>query len=171
MGVFRALTTARARRAVVGAIAPLVESSKRRLGTIAAASWREPYMLGFVSMLISLMAKCETRNRIGSEELGTVQCDVWQSITGLPDDRIGEDICLLSAEKDREFLAGCFNACRFIDAFHGLHDPNDPDVRELCMGGFEEHVEPRADASVRTFGRGGNMAAALWTRYFDDHLR
>lgn len=98
-----------------------------------------------------------------------MQAEAWQVLTGLADDRIGEDICLLSAAGDADFIAGCMNASQFMRALCGDAVAGDPDVCELLSGeqiGLDIHAAECAPA----FGRGGIVAAALWSRYFEDHV-
>lgn len=161
----------RTRRWVVNLIAPMMASSRRRLGTIPPARWREPYMIGFLTMLISLLAQRRTGCRLTSERLGLLQGDAWQDLTGLPDDRIGEDVCLLSAEYDREFVGGCLAAAHFADAYYGRHDPMDPEIIDVVGGEWANtHVSSEAD-DERVFGKNGAIARALWARYFEDRVR
>lgn len=161
----------RARRAVVNVIAPMVASSRRRLGTIPTARWREPYMIGFLTMLISLFAERRTRCSISSERLGLLQEDAWQDLTGLPDDRIGEDVCFMSAEYDREFVGGCMAAVRFAEAYYGRHDPLDPEILDVIDREWNGAQFPSEADDVGVFGKNGAIARALWARYFEDRVR
>lgn len=171
--MFRLWKVARARRAAVAAIAPLVELSRGRLGSIPSEAWRDPYLIGFLSMLITLVVKVESDGRIGSEQLGLAQAEAWARITGERDDLIGEEICLLSSSRNSAFGKGCSNALRFMKAFSGEHyivDPNMPDVGEVA-GRLATEVDERWPEHVDVFGRGGIVAAALWTQYFDETIR
>ncbi len=170
MGVANLWIVSRARRAAIATIAPMVDLSRSRIGFIPPARWQQPYMIGFLTMLISIVAKLETRGRIDGDDLGIAQASAWQAITGLSDDRIGEDICLLSANADPDFWRGCSNAARFFDALHGRQDPADPDIRELCEDAVLSSTPALTPDESRTFGRAGSIAAALWSRYFDDSI-
>lgn len=128
-------------------------------------------MIGFLTMLISLLAQRRTGCRLNSERLGLLQGDAWQDLTGLPDDRIGEDVCLLSAEYDREFVGGCLAAAHFANAYYGRHDPMDPEIMEVVGGEWAHaHVSSEAD-DEHVFGNNGAIARALWARYFEDRVR
>lgn len=171
MDLLDAWSAMRTRRVVVNAIAPMVACSRRRLGAIPPARWREPYMIGFLTMLISLFAQRRARSAISSERLGLLQGNAWQDLTGLPDDRIGEDVCLLSAEYDREFVGGCIAAARFAEAYYGRHDPLDPEILDV-IGSEWAYAQCPPDADdLRVFGNNGAIASALWARYFEDRVR
>jgi hypothetical protein len=163
--------TARAKRAAIVAIAPLVASSRARLGCIPDATWQQPYMLGFLSMLIALVAVKHSGGGLDSNQLGLTQIGAFARITGIVDDSIGEQVCVLSAAGDGEFLSGCRNALLFLKAREGEHDPDDGDIADVCAelqrSGVAETGSPEDGAS---FGRGGAVAAALWQRYFDSHI-
>ena len=163
-------TTARVRRAAVAVISPMVTQSRARLGGIPDIVWRRPYMIGFVTMLITLLAKSETRGRIGTRQLALAQVDAWTEITGQYEDRIGEAICLLSAEADGEFLEGCRNASRFLEAYWGIHDTDDADIREASERASRQGLPMLVPGDVGAFGQGGVPAALLWGRYFDEQV-
>ena len=62
-------------------------------------------MLGFLSMLIALVAFRHARGRLDSDKLGLTQIKVFSRVTGVViDDSIGEQVCLLSASNDESFL-------------------------------------------------------------------
>jgi hypothetical protein len=105
----------RARRQTVRLIGQLVEESRTRLGGIADSTWLEPYMIGFMSALITVIIHEQIgRDRLGEQLLGLVQADCWARITGLPGDRIGEEICLLSLNNDEAFCLGCSSALAYV---------------------------------------------------------
>jgi len=101
----------RARMAAVGTILPLVERSQRRLGSIPDAGWSDPYIVGFMMMLITIIARMEV-GRIDSETICHVQTKAWEGITGQTN-VIGEEVLLLSAANNRNFQIGCRNAVDF----------------------------------------------------------
>ena len=163
-------TTSRVRRAAVAVISPMVTQSRVRLGGIPDIVWRRPYMIGFVTTLVTVLAKYETGGRIGTQQLGIAQVDTWAEITGQYDDRIGEEICLLSAQADEEFMQGCRNASRFLEAYWGVHHTEDADIRETCENASVEQPPVFGPGELRAFGRGGAVAALLWSRYFDEQI-
>lgn len=162
------ITVYRARRAAVSVIAPLVESSRERLGQdFMLAAWLRPYIVGFLSMLITLIAREETGRRLSDDMLARTQLDAWRAITGLDDDRIGEDICLLSAAREERFMAGCADAVRFASAYYGLHvDP--PLVSDEAIDAWDVDVAGHdVDAAFRYNVR----AERLWRRSFEANMR
>jgi hypothetical protein len=163
--MIRLWDTARAKRAAVSTIAPLVEATRARLGGIPAAAWQDPYLLGFMSMLIALVAVHHTRRHVDSDSLGLIQLEAFARITGVRDDRVGEQICFLSALDDEAFLAGCRNAWLFLRAYNGEPGPAEPDAIEADL---LDNLDLTIDAAP--FGRGGVMAAAVWRRCFEGHL-
>jgi hypothetical protein len=163
--MIRLWDTARAKRAAISTIAPLVEATRARLGAIPAAAWQEPYLLGFMSMLIALVALWHTRGRLGSDQLGLIQLEALARIAGVHDDRIGERICFLSALDDESFLAGCRNAWLFLRAYHGEPPPAETDDLDAEI---LDDIDVAID--IRPFGRGGLLAAAVWQRCFERYL-
>jgi len=166
--IFHMWVAWRGRRAVVAAVGPLVERSRCRLTRIPELAWLDPYMVGFLVMLISFVAKREVRG-IDSQALGLVQIEAWAAITGMTSDLIGEEVLLLSISDHGEFNEGCRNAISFgealyrstnldlVDPFHDRHGPGDRTLREALHG-----------------NAGGGLAddevAALWSNYFDAHV-
>jgi hypothetical protein len=148
------LRVRRARKAAVAAIHPHVERSRAQLHGISEGAWRDPYVIGFLAMLITLVAQRSER-RLGEQALGLVQLDAWEEITGTKTSNIGEDICLLSATGDTAFRAGCDNALLVFEAIEaeglGRDSLRHPDVGQ----------GPDAPASPST---------TLWSRYFDERL-
>lgn len=108
----RILAQARARRAsraAVVLISPLVERSRRRLNGIAKSTWSEPYIIGFMTMMITITARLESPSIQGSL-LCDVQEDAWTKITGSHPSVVGEEILLLSASRHSGFELGCRDA-------------------------------------------------------------
>ncbi len=161
--------SSRAKRAAISTIAPLVELSRSQIGTIQDQLWRQPYMIGFLSTLITLTA---LRNgELDSEQMGLTQLEAWAAITGLQDDQIGEDIQLLSADADAHFLVGCTNAAVFYRVLNG----------ETPVENFRDFSAAPTQASAwftpfgfndkPSFGKGGEFAEALWVEFFNEHVK
>jgi hypothetical protein len=146
----------RARKAAVALIAPFVEESQSRFATqLTEHVWLEPYMVGFISMLISLVAE-RTTGRLDSQSAGLVQLEAWQDVTGFPSHLIGEEICLLSSGNDRRFSYGCLNASRFMEELtRPMHSHPDQ-----LPPGFRIHGL-NYDTSAAT---------ALWSELFDSYI-
>ncbi|MBX6426438.1 MAG: hypothetical protein IRZ09_11025 [Variibacter sp.] len=153
----------RGRKAAVAAIAPLVERSRNRLNGIADGVWFDPYMIGFLVMLITLVAHRKARV-LDNHSLGIVQSEAWAAITGLKPELIGEEVVHLSAMGDGDFEIGCRNAIAFSQALDKMPMRGDDDPRELELfslgpGGIEP-ADFAESASV----------VALWSHYFDAHV-
>ena|SRR5690242_10976763 len=99
----------RGRRAAVSTIGPLVERSRISLNGIPDIAWRDPYLVGFMLTLITIVARIESRN-LQDHDLGFVQSQAWGAITGMDADLIGEDALTLSNSHPREFQYGCYSA-------------------------------------------------------------
>ena len=112
-------------------------------------------MVGFMSMLISLIAE-HTTGRLDSQSAGLVQLEAWQDVTGFPSHLIGEEICLLSSGNDRKFSYGCLNASRFMEE---LTRP---------MHSHPDQLPP----GFRIHGLNYDTAAAmaLWSELFDAYI-
>jgi hypothetical protein len=151
--VFSLWKTYRGRRAAVAQISPLVDGTRLRLGNIPDAAWHDPYVIGFIGMLITSIATYHT-GEFDTDDLAAVQAGAWADITGMPGDLVGEEMCFLSASNDSRFIFGCRNAESFIRAL----DAAVPQSRQLDEGLTES---PPAEREIRS---------ALWSRYFDAQL-
>lgn len=140
--MFRVWNSFRARRSVVAAIRPFVEHSRLKT-EIPDSLWLAPYFVGFVGMLITLIASRSVR-ALDTDELAAVQSKSWAVITGMDRALIGGEICALSAAGDPHFTTGCRNA---YAVFEGLH-AREPDY---AIGQPERN----------------RIASALWEQHFD----
>lgn len=163
LGLWRAR---QGRKAAAAIIAPFVERSRHRLGDTIEIHWLDPYLVGFMSTLITLVATRRTGG-LGSEVLGLVQSEAWAEITGLEAALVGEQICFLSATGHRGFIQGCRNAATFDQVASNSADltgyagnPQAAPYYEAASG----HENDGTTAEV------GHSAGALWIVYFDDHL-
>jgi len=157
----------RGRRAAVAAILPQVEQSRRRLNGIPDAAWFDPYLVGFIVMLITTIAEreCDLRD---SPLLAHVQSAAWADITGLESDLIGEEVLLLSAARHKEFEHGCEDALAFAELLYcNVKYPGD-----YNYSGREEYT----DSLGSGFGGAGAIEARNdveplpWAHYFDEHV-
>lgn len=139
----------RGRLAAVGTILPLVEKSRLRLGAIPDAAWSDPYIVGFMMMLITIIARMEV-GRIDSETICHVQAKAWQDITS-QENPIGEEVLLLSAANNQHFETGCRNAAEFASFLVSRsvllrnNEGESPDVRS---GYHEAALSDRYDVLV-----------------------
>jgi len=153
------LRVRRGRKAAVAALAPHVEASRHRLDGIPDGVWLEPYMVGFMSMLITLVAG-RAANPLGQQAMGLVQIGAWAEITGMKPELVGEEICLLSSNSDGAFAAGCRNAAVFLDAYYG--ESLAGEIANWARTGAEEPNIDRLHA--------GSDPAALWAHFFDTRI-
>jgi hypothetical protein len=148
-------------RAAIATISPFVEDSRRRLGEIYEEVWLDPYMIGFMAMLITLAAQKTTKS-LGSQSMGHIQSEAWARITGLNRDIVGEQISYLSGSSSQDFSAGCRDASAFFNSLSGA--PIDDSAIDL-------------NTAVRSLSLDGakmnelNVGArALWVLYFDETM-
>jgi hypothetical protein len=73
----------RARRAALRFVRPYVARTRWRRGSDPGEAWMEPYALGFLTGLITLVARPLMGGARG-EVLGLVQAEAWAALTGLP---------------------------------------------------------------------------------------
>ena len=97
------------RRAAVAKIGPLVEQSRIHLNGIPETAWRDPYLVGFMLTLITIVARIESRT-LQDRDLSVVQSQAWSAITDMDADLIGEDALTLSTSHPQEFQYGCHRA-------------------------------------------------------------
>lgn len=157
----------RGRKAAVAAIAPLVEQSRRRMLGITDIVWLDPYMIGFMIMLITLVAKREAGIRT-SGSLAQVQSSAWAEITGINRELIGEEVALLNATRNDAFEIGCHNALVFGQALYSCFLTIDADLptlwEEASRGAPLEtgFAVPPTEARQRE-----SEIAELWVDFFD----
>jgi hypothetical protein len=147
--VFGLWKSYRGRRAAVSQIIPLIDGSRLRMGNIPDTAWHDPYVIGFLGMLITFIAT-RSIGPLDTDDLAAVQAGAWTDITGMPGDLVGEDICFLSASNDNRFLFGCRNAESFVQGLDAVGRQSEQ---------FDTSLP--AEREVRS---------ALWSRYFDAQL-
>lgn len=147
----------RARKAACAVISPMVAKSRHRLGEIPDAAWASPYVVGFMVMLITIIAKTEI-GKIEGQTLCIVQAKAWEDITGIKSGLIGEDVLLLSAARNREFETGCHNAMGFASLLIG----------SSVMGWQHRQFDLGIHAAISWSDR--DDLSSLWERLFDAHV-
>jgi hypothetical protein len=151
--VFGLWRTYRGRRAAASQIIPLVDGTRLRLGNIPDTVWCDPYVIGFLGMLITFIAT-RSAGPLDTDDLAAVQAGAWTDITGMPGDVVGEEIIFLSASNDNGFIVGCRNAESF--------------VRALDTVG--QQGEQFGEASATSLPADREARSVLWSRYFDAQL-
>jgi hypothetical protein len=155
--------TRKARRSAVATISPIVEGSRQRLGGISDVAWSDPYIIGFLVMLISIVARLES-SRISGNSLCLVQCRAWEDITASTSDLMAEQLLLLSTDRNRDFELGCRNAAAFSATLFGtgtLHEG-------AGLTGLERWSEPEYEPTT-SFAQREDVTAA-WSQFFDAHI-
>src|ERR1700738_3684703 len=109
MWTINLLRVRKARRAAVATISPMVERSRRNFGAIPDATWSDPYVVGFMMMLITMVARA-TSAKIDGDALCVVQETAWRDITRRRQSPIGEDVLLFSRANNPDFDLGCRDA-------------------------------------------------------------
>ena len=142
-----------ARRGACAAIRPLIERSRRRLLDIPDSTWRDPYILGLLSMLVTLHARHDDPT-LADEPLGLIQAECVADVTGLHASMAGAEICFLSTSQNRSFMEGCRQA---IDLFAALRDQAVPVSRGLTPPGEDPDLA-------------GSAVGDVWERLFDAHV-
>jgi hypothetical protein len=160
--------TYQGRKAAVAALQPFVERSRRKFQDIPAATWLDPYLIGFMATLITLTVK-RRYQPIANNALASIQSSAWAEITGIDADIIGEEICILSTSRNRPFEQGCQNGVRFFQVLF-------PDQRQLLMHDVDQLGDAFASVTVASAfepaeNEGLNLDAdGLWTQYFEAHV-
>ena len=162
--MLRFLRVRRARKAAVSVLAPHVASSRRRFGAIPDGLWLDPYMVGFVGMLITLIAR-RAVGPLDANAMAMVQTEAWADISGMRAELIGEEIFYLSSVQDKSFAGGCGNARAFLEAY--FHQSIEDEMMDWTgaagagvYAGSGEHLDIHA----------GGDASFLWRLFFDSRL-
>jgi hypothetical protein len=146
----------RARSAARAMIGPLLNQSMQR-GAIPETAFRDPYIIGFLSMLITLIAKRQV-GQLGAASLAAVQAKAWTDITRTDGTLVGEEICFLSAGHDKAFDLGCRNASSFFQAVSQASD------HRLGDDFADTEAFPAPFIGV------SEGESSLWARYFDAYV-
>jgi hypothetical protein len=142
----------------------MIEKTRHRLGEIPDAAWSSPYIVGFVVMLISIVARIEV-GKIEGRTLCLVQTNAWADLTAMRSDLIGEEILLLSAARNRDFEIGCRNAITFGSMLVGnsiLYASRDGEW-------YDRHLDLR-DTDVSGGWTERDDVSAAWEQFFDAHV-
>ncbi|MGE5535540.1 MAG: hypothetical protein ACM3W7_08495 [Acidobacteriota bacterium] len=123
------------------------------MGSIPDSTWHDPYVVGFLAMLITMIAT-RAAGSLGSNDLAAVQSKAWGDITGMPGHLFGEEICFYDAAHDNRFTFGCRNAELFL---HELDVAKYQSEQKLSAGAAVTPSEP-------------DVTSALWSHYFDAYL-
>jgi hypothetical protein len=154
----------RGRNAAVSVIAPLVASSRYRLQGLPGGIWLDPYMVGFIMMLITLTAR-RAGHVTDSEALADVQSQAWAEITQLAGSLISEETFHLSVTGHDAFAKGCKNAVAFDLALYQAQASS----AGLSIPGYLDragHAGPEVAQSIME----DETILALWRNYFEGHL-
>jgi hypothetical protein len=138
-----------------------------RLNGIAETAWLDPYLIGFIVMLITLVAKRKV-SVLDSHSLGIVQREAWAEITGLKAELIGEEVLHLSAIGHRDFEAGCRNAIAFHEVLS--QTSGDEDLLDFPVAIAKATSPFRPQGKEQTSVTENMSIAALWHQYFDEHV-
>jgi hypothetical protein len=154
----------KARKAAVATISPIVERSRHRLGAISDAAWSDPYMIGFMVMLVSIIARVES-GRLTRNSMSHVQCKVFEDITSMRSDVMAEELLLLTTSRNRDFELGCRNAVAFGMILLGTPIPSE--------GAGMPREDRRSDLLEVEFAKPFvecEDVSAAWEQFFDARL-
>lgn len=140
----------RTSRHVVATLEPLVRASRRRLNDIPASAWLDPYVLGFMAMLITVVARAEVRS-LSDIELAALQGRAWSALTDMNADLFGPEVMALAEARNEAFLSGCRDA----ESVFASLDVFPPDARDVIDG---EQIDMRL------------AAARAWEATFDNRM-
>jgi hypothetical protein len=156
--------TRKARRAAVSAISPIVEDSRHRLGGISDIAWSDPYIIGFMVMLISIIARMQS-GKMSEDSLCLVQCRAWEDITAMQSDLMAEQLLLLSTDRNRDFELGCHNAAAFSSVLFGTTTLQEG-VGLPSPEGWPD--EPESETTSAFAQR--EDVNDVWAQFFDVHI-
>lgn len=140
----------------------MVEASRQRLGGISDASWSDPYIIGFLVMLISIVARMES-GRISAEAMCSVQCRAWDDITAHKTDIVAEQLLHLSTDRDRDFEQGCRDAAAFSTVLLGSETLQEG----TGLASLTQWVSTLDGDSARSQQ---DEVVAAWAHFFESHI-
>ena len=151
----------RGRRAAVATISPLVERSRTSLNGIPDIAWRDPYLVGFMLTLITIVARIESR-ALQDHDLSLVQSQTWKAITGMDADLIGEDALTFSNSHPREFQHGCYSATMVASRLCGAAA-----VASIGYEPWQDTVAAEGNPDERCMDA---LATGSWADAFDAYI-
>jgi hypothetical protein len=150
----RSARTRKTSKVVVALLTPLIQGSRLRLTAFPENAWLDPYLLGFMAMLITMLARAEQR-RLSDSELCAVQAKAWGELTDMNADLFGEEVTLLAETRDDRFLSGCRDAENVVALL-----PVTGLTRQNEMFDFEINTQ------IEPFG----SATKIWELTFDHRM-
>lgn len=155
----------RGRRLVAATVTPLVELSRGRLD-FNAQTWLKPYVVGFMVMLITEIAR-RRLDPIDSDTLALIQSEAWEDITGLTANLVAEETIRLSTIRDPLFESGCRNAIVFADTLCHSVPSSHPDT---AWPGFQEPLCKPAPHTFSAFQDDNDFVIGLWQTLFERQM-
>jgi hypothetical protein len=155
----------RGRRLVAATVSPFVELSRQRL-ELRAQAWLEPYVIGFMVMLITEIAR-RRLDPIDSDTLALIQSETWEDITGLTANLVAEETIRLSTIRDPLFESGCRNAIVFADTLCRSVPSNHPDT---AWPGFQEILCKPAPHTFSAIQDDDDAVIGLWQAMFERQM-
>ena len=113
--MFGFLKVAKAEKAAVQALRPFVQ---RHLEPWPPSFWRDPFVLGFLMVVIAKVGRFETNGKLTTEQTGRVLIRTIDSVGGKSSD-FNDRIAHLSKERDPDFFQGAENAKIIVDYIYG----------------------------------------------------
>ena len=98
---------------------------------ISDVAWSDPYFIGFMVMLISIIARMEG-SKISADSLCLVQCRAQADTTPMQSELTAEQLLLLSADHNRDFELGCHNAAAFSSVLFGTTTLQEGPASRAC---------------------------------------
>jgi hypothetical protein len=142
----------KSRSRVTAVLAPHLTRWRRDGGN--DADLETPVALGFLTTLIAALAQ-RFSGELRSDALGNLQADLWNALTGLPSDTLGERIVSLSIAGDPGFARGCRAALLFDAVLARIHAAG---VDGLGAIGCQASLDPSPEADTQS------DLATLWNR-------
>ncbi|MGJ3261850.1 MAG: hypothetical protein ACFE0R_01320 [Salinarimonas sp.] len=104
--------------------------------------WLDPYLVGFLATLITLVAKRKT-GPLKEETLAGVQEGAFSSLTGLDGTLFGVELVLAGQAPSRGFAQGCADGGRFFTLLTGEPVPAGDDETPDWAAGFFHQPAPQ----------------------------
>ncbi len=143
--MFELIKIRKARRLAHATIAPFLQRDPGACVTLQAGDWLQPQIIGFLATLVTLLAQRHC-GPMRNDALAAVQSEVLNTVTGIGQELIGAEICLLSSREDPAFTTGAHGAVAFVEALRPRSQLDDiesvpiPDYATLLRL-WEEHVD------------------------------
>ncbi|GGK39116.1 hypothetical protein [Salinarimonas ramus] len=131
--------------------------------------WLDPYLVGFLATLITLVAKRKT-GPLNEEALASVQEGAFSALTGLDGGLFGVELVLAGQSPSRAFAEGCLDGGRFYALLTGDAPPRGDAETPDWAAGFFHQPPPEPALAVESAATAALTPFDAWDAFVEPRL-